>query len=139
MTKSREEIEAFVAEVMSAPAHVAQGLACVSVGEGEARLEFAAGPASLAPTGAVHGGVLAMLMEPAAVCALFPMLPAGAYAVTADLHVQHMRAARPGARLQIVARVLRTGKSLAVCVAGVMDGDTICSTARLTKAVVKAG
>lgn len=55
------------------------------------------------------------------------------------MHVQHMRAARPGARLQIVARVLRTGKSLAFCEASVMDGDTICSTARLTKAVVKAG
>ncbi len=136
MAKTREEIEAFVAQVMTAPAHVAQGLTAVSIAAGEATLEFAAGPASLAPTGAVHGGVLAMLMEPAAVCAAFALLPDGAYAVTADMHVQHMRPARPGARLRIVARALRVGKSLAFCEASVMDGDAVCSTARLTKALV---
>ncbi len=136
MSKTRDEIDAFVAEVMAAPAHRAQGLTAVSVADGEARLEFTAGPAAFAPNGAVHGGVLAMLMEPAAVCALFPKLEPGAYAVTADMHVQHMRPARPGARVAIVARVLRVGKSLAFWEASAMDGDTICSTARLTKAVV---
>lgn len=136
MAKSREEIEAFVAEVMAAPAHVAHGLEAIAVGGGEARLEFTAGPAAAAPNGAVHGGVLAMLMEPAAVCALWPLLPEGAYAVTADLHVQHLRPVRPGGRVTILARVLRAGKSLAFCEASVMDGEALCSTARLTKAVV---
>lgn len=136
MTRSREEIAALVAEVLSAPTHVAQGLTAVSFGDGEATLEFTAGPASLAPTGAVHGGVLAMLMEPAAVCAVFPLLPAGSHAVTVDMHVQHMRPASPGARLRILARVTRLGKSLAFCEASVIDGDAVCSTARLTKAVV---
>lgn len=138
MTRSREEIAALVAEVLSAPTHVAQGLTAVSFGDGEATLEFTAGPASLAPTGAVHGGVLAMLMDPAALCALLTTMPAGAHAVTADMHVQHMRPARPGARLQIVARVLRAGKSLAFCEANVIDDGKLCSTARLTKAMVKA-
>jgi len=136
MAKSRDEIDAAVAEVLAAPAHVAQGLTAVSVEAGEARFEFDAGPASLAPTGSVHGGVLAMLMEPAAVCAVYPLLPAGGHAVTVDMHVQHMRPARPGARLQIVARVTRLGKTLAFCEASVLDGETVCSTARLTKAVV---
>lgn len=136
MAKSRDEIDAVVADILSAPAHVAHGLTAVSVADGEATLEFVAGPASLAPTGAVHGGVLTMLMDPAALCALYPMLPEGAHAVTADMYVQHMRPARPGARLRIVARVLRMGRSLAFCEANVMDGDKLCSTARLTKAVV---
>lgn len=138
MAKTRNDIDAFVTEVLSAPAHVAQGLSAVSVDAGEAVLQFAAGPPAFAPNGAVHGGVLAMLMEPAAVCALYPMLEDGAYAVTADLHVQHLRPARPGATLRIVARVLRAGRSLAFCEASVMDGEAVCSTARLTKAVVAA-
>ncbi|HRY05107.1 MAG TPA: PaaI family thioesterase [Beijerinckiaceae bacterium] len=138
MAKTTEQIDALVADVLSAPAHIAQGLSAVAVGGGEATLEFVAGPASLAPTGAVHGGILTMLMDPAALCALLPMLPDGAHAVTADMYVQHMRPARPGARLQIVARVLRMGRSLAFCEADVMDGETRCSTARITKAVVAA-
>ncbi len=75
-----------------------------------------------------------MLMEPAAVCAVYPLLPDDAYAVTADMHVQHMRPARAGARLRIEARVLRAGKTLAFCEASVMDGDALCASARLTKA-----
>ncbi|MCC2108561.1 MAG: PaaI family thioesterase [Hyphomicrobiales bacterium] len=138
MAKTTEQNDALVADVLSAPAHIAQGLSAVAVGGGEATLEFVAGPASLAPTGAVHGGILTMLMDPAALCALLPMLPDGAHAVTADMYVQHMRPARPGARLQIVARVLRMGRSLAFCEADVMDGETRCSTARITKAVVAA-
>jgi len=138
MAKTTEQIDALVADVLSAPVHVAQGLNAVAVGVGEATLEFVAGPASLAPTGAVHGGILTMLMDPAALCALLPMLPDGAHAVTADMYVQHMRPARPGAKLRIVARVLRMGRSLAFCEADVMDGETRCSTARITKAVVRA-
>ena len=138
MSKSKDQIDAVVADILSAPAHVANGLRAVSVGDGEATLEFVAGPASLAPTGAVHGGVLTMLMDPAALCALYPMLPDGGHAVTADMYVQHMRPARPGATLRIVARVLRVGRSLAFCEASVMDGETLCSSARVTKAVVAA-
>lgn len=136
MAKSQKEIDAVVAAILSAPAHVAQGLRAVSVGDSEATLEFTAGPASLAPTGAVHGGILAMLMDPAALCALVSTMPDGVHAVTADMHVQHMRPARPGARLQIVARVLRAGRSLAFCEANVLDDGKLCSTARLTKAMV---
>jgi uncharacterized protein (TIGR00369 family) len=138
MAKSKVDIDAFVATVMSAPAHTTHGLTVVAIGDGEATLEFEAGPAALAPHGGVHGGVLAMLMEPAAVCALFPMLPADRYAVTADMHLQHMRPVRPNVRVKIVARVLRVGASLAFCEASVIDDGKTCTTARLTKAIVLA-
>jgi uncharacterized protein (TIGR00369 family) len=84
----------------------------------------------------VHGGVLAMLMEPAAVCAVHTLLPEGRHAVNADMHVQHMRPARSGALLTIFARVLRLGSSLAFCEASVIDDGKVCTVARLTKAVV---
>lgn len=56
MAKTREDIDAFVASVMSAPAHQAHGLKVVSIGEGAAILCFEAGSAALAPHGGVHGG-----------------------------------------------------------------------------------
>lgn len=138
MAKTSDEIDAFVAGVLGAPAHRAQGLTIVSIGDGEAVLAFEAGPAALAPHGGVHGGVLAMLMEPAAVCALYPLLPPDRMAVTADMHVQNMRPVRAGARVEIHARVLRVGKSLAFCEASVIDDGKVCTSARLTKAVVPA-
>ncbi|MFV0280834.1 MAG: PaaI family thioesterase [Rhodoblastus sp.] len=139
MSRTQKQVNALVETVLSAAPHKTHGLSAISVGPGEAVLEFVAGPASFGPTGAIHGGVLAMLMEPAAVCALLALLADDMHAVTADMHVQHMRPAPAGARLRITGRVLRLGKTLAFCEASVTAGDVLYSTARLTKAVVKAG
>lgn len=138
MARSKDEVAALVAQVMAAAPHIAHGLRAIAAADGEAKLEFEAGPASFGPNGSVHGGVLAMLIEPAAVCAILTMLPQGRHAVTADMHVQHMRPVRPGARVTISARVLRFGNALAFCEASVVSDDKVCSVARLTKAVVPA-
>ncbi|MDE2362884.1 MAG: PaaI family thioesterase [Hyphomicrobiales bacterium] len=139
MPKTQDEIEAFVAQVLDVPAHRAQALKALFVADGEARFEFVAGPAAFAPSGAVHGGVIAMLLEPTAVCALYTILPPDRVAVTADMHVQHLRPIRPHARVELFARVTRLGNALAFCEASASDEGKICSLARLTKAVVKTG
>lgn len=138
MPRTREQIADVVARVLAAAPHAAHGLTAVAVAEGEARLEFVAGPNSWGPNGDVHGGVLAMLIEAAAVCAVLSALEPDRHAVTADMHVQHMRPTRPGARIELTARVLRAGRSLAFCEAQVLDDGKVCSVARLTKAVVAA-
>lgn len=79
-----------------------------------------------------------MLIEGAAVCAVLSVLENGRHAVTADIHVQHMRPVRPGARIVITARVLRAGRTLAFCEAQVLDDGQVCPVARLTKVVVAA-
>ncbi|HEX4742985.1 MAG TPA: hypothetical protein VH353_16780 [Caulobacteraceae bacterium] len=60
------------------------GLALDRWSEGEARLSFVAGAASLCPAGDVHGGVVGLLLEPAAMFALMTVLPEDRSAVTAD-------------------------------------------------------
>lgn len=138
MPRTKEEIAALVAKLLAAAPHAAHGLRAVAVADGAATLEFVAGPASFGPNGEVHGGVLAMLIEGATLCAVLTVLDDDRHAVTADLHVQHMRPARPGARISITARVLRAGRSLVFCEAQVVDDGKVCSVARLTKAVVAA-
>ena len=136
--RSREEIEAFIRTALDIPAHRTYGLECVSWAQGEATLAFHAGEAALGPSGSVHGGVVAMLLEPAAVTALIPLLPADRYAATVDMHVQQMRPVRPGARVLLKARVLRLGANLAFCEAYAEDDGKTCAAARLTKAIIKA-
>ena len=119
-------------------AHRAQGLELVSWEPGLSSLAFTAGEAALGPTGDVHGGVVSLLLEPTALFALFPLLPAGRYAVTADIHVQLLRPVRPQARVRLEGKTLRLGSQLAFCEASASDDGKLCAIARLTKAIVRA-
>ena len=113
--RTLEDIERAIAQVLAAAPHRAFGLTFVRSSPGEAVLAFEAGDAALGPAGQVHGGVLSMLCEPAAVLALLPLLPADRYAVTADFHAQFLRPATPRARVELVGRVLKAGGRLAFC------------------------
>lgn len=136
MARAAEVLEAFFQSVLEIPAHSAFGLVLDAWSEGEARLSFVAGPASLAPAGDVHGGVVGLLLEPAALFALMTVLPEDRYAVTADVHTQLMRPIRAGARVDLAGRVLRAGRSLGFCeAAALVDGES-CAVARMTKAIV---
>lgn len=138
MTRSTEQVEAFFKSVLAAPAHRTFGLTLLRWTPGEAVLGFTADEACLGPSGEVHGGVVSLLLEPAATFALIPMLPADRYAVTADIHIQLPRPIRPQARVELIGRVTRLGSQLAFCEATAMDGDRVCVLARLTKAIVAA-
>jgi uncharacterized protein (TIGR00369 family) len=138
MARRAEVLEAFFRGVLAIPAHSTFGLRLDGWSEGEARLSFVAGAEALGPSGEVHGGVVGLLMEPAAMFALMTVLPEDRYAVTADVHVQLMRPIRAGVRVELAGRVLRAGRSLAFCeVAAIVAGET-CALSRMTKAIVSA-
>jgi uncharacterized protein (TIGR00369 family) len=138
MARTAEVLEAFFRSVLEIPAHNMFGLALEDWSEGEARLSFVAGPASLGPAGDVHGGVVGLLLEPAALFALMTVLPEDRYAVTADVHTQLMRPIRAGARVDLTGRVLRAGRSLGFCEAAALVDGEACALARMTKAIVPA-
>ena len=139
MTRTPEQIEQFFASVLAVPAHSAFGLELVRWAPGEAVLAFTAAGAALGPRGETHGGVVSLLLEPAAMFAAVSRLPADQYAVTIDIHVQHLRAIRPGARVELTGRLVRLARQFAFCEATAMDEDRLCASARVTKAVVAAG
>lgn len=99
-------------------------------------LRFNADGPCLGPAGEVHGGVVSLLLEPAATFALLPMLPDDRYPVSVDVHVQLLKPITPGSTVDLVGRVLRAGRHFAFCEATAREGEENCVVARLTKAIV---
>lgn len=130
------ELDSFIAALMTTPAHATFGLRYVGRDESGVWLAFTAGPSSMAPTGAVHGGVVAMLLEPAAGLVAMRALPPDRFAVTIDAHVQMLRAARPGDTIELVGRLVRMTRQVVFCDAEARSGDAVLARGRYTKAIV---
>ncbi len=129
------ETEALVEAVLGIAIHRHLGLGLVRHGEGMATLAFNAGPETQTNTGAVHGGVLSLLFEPAALIALIPLLGRQEYAATVDISVSLMSAVPAGAQVRLDAKVLRRGRSLAFVAVEAEAEGRVCAAARITKAI----
>lgn len=93
--------------------------------DGHARLELEATQEHLNPSGTVHGGVLATLVDTAMGQAVRSATGAGKVPATSQLTVTYLTAGKPGP-LVVVAAVRKRGKHLTVCDADVeQDGSTL--------------
>ena len=94
------------------------------VGDGEARLAFQADERHLNPAGAVHGGLLATVVDTTMGAAVRTTAD-GESPATSQLTVTYLRPGKPG-DLQVTARVSKRGDSLTMCEAEVeQDGKTL--------------
>lgn len=85
----------------------------------------------------VHGGLLAALLDNALASAAYTLTGPAAVYLTADLHVQMLRSARPGL-LTARAEVVRSGRTAAFCTGRITDAaDRLLATATATQ--VRAG
>ncbi|WP_193608410.1 hotdog fold thioesterase [Nocardioides lijunqiniae] len=92
--------------------------------DGEARLEMEVDDRHLNPAGAVHGGLLATLVDTTMGAAVRSVAD-GEGAATSQLSVTYLRPGRPG-RLVVTASVRKRGESLTVCEADVeQDGKSL--------------
>jgi uncharacterized protein (TIGR00369 family) len=86
----------------------------------------------------VHGGMVATLLDTAMGTACYTVLAPGETFLTADLHVDFFRAARPG-RLLAEGRVVHRTKRAVFCGAELYDGDGVqLASARCTQ-IVRGG
>lgn len=93
------------------------------VGDGETVFGFDADPAFGNP-GAVHGGILAAIVDFAVTTAVWTKLPAGADIVTADLHVSFLRTLPlDGTRYRCHGTVVHVGRTQANATAVVTADD----------------
>lgn len=90
--------------------------------DGEARLEIDVDDRHLNPHGAVHGGLLATLVD-ATMGAAVRSAADGAGAATSQLSVTYLRPGKPG-RLVVTASVRKRGENLTVCEADVSQDST---------------
>ena len=74
--------------------------------------------------GIIHGGMLTTLLDTAMGLAVATVMQQGEATATADLHVQFLRAARPG-RLTVRGTLLRRTRQLAFCAGQVQDAEGV--------------
>jgi uncharacterized protein (TIGR00369 family) len=73
-------------------------------------------PAHAQEEGVIHGGILTALADTAAVYALLPDLPPDRTTTSIEFKMNFLRPARPAAgELRAVSRLVRTGRTIAVC------------------------
>jgi acyl-coenzyme A thioesterase 13 len=85
-----------------------------TMGEGKARVAVTVGPGNVNLGGTLHGGTIATLVDCAGTVAIMTADPQGRPGVTTDLNVSYFAAGRMGDEVVGEARVLHTGKSLAM-------------------------
>jgi uncharacterized protein (TIGR00369 family) len=73
--------------------------------------------------GVLHGGVIAALIDTAAAYAIYPRTPPGFEITTVEMKVSFLSSVRKGGRAVAEARLLRLGRTLAVCACDVHDGN----------------
>lgn len=121
--------------------HQQLGVTLVERGDGTARLRLTSGEGTPRGIGgAVHGGVLATLVDMAMLVAVFSKLrPGQVPAGTADLGITYMRQAH-GDRIHADARVVKHGRQLSVIEVDLTDDDgTLCARGRVLYAFRSAG
>ena len=94
--------------------------------EGYARLSLALEPHHTNPHGVMHGGVITTMMDSAMGAALGALR--GREAVrnphaTVEMNASFLAAARPGDRLVVEGRIIRSGKTVAFGEAEARNGD----------------
>ncbi|WP_042882818.1 PaaI family thioesterase [Cupriavidus necator] len=133
-----DQTQARISAILEVPFNQHLGLILDEAGAGEARAHFDVGPEHLA-FGGLHAGVLYSLMEAACLFALLDSLDGSEHAVTHDLHASVMRSARIGERCDLIARVVRRGRTLAFVEARGEVGGKVIAAIQVTKSIVKPG
>ena len=115
------------------------GYRAVEAGEGRMVIDWDAGDAYAFPdtseTVVVHGGMVATLLDTAMGAACASTLTDDQGFLTADLHVEFYRPARPG-RLRADGRVVQRTRRIAFCAAELTDADgQLLASARGTQIV----
>jgi uncharacterized protein (TIGR00369 family) len=122
------------------PAAVLLGWELVEVDPeaGTIEVAFTASEQFLNPAGNVQGGFLAAMLDDTLGPALVATLGEGEWAPTIDLHVQFLRAARPG-RLRGSGRIVRRGRDIAFLAGELRDReDRVVATATASALVRRA-
>jgi len=111
------------------------GLDLLALAPGKAQVGFTAGGEMLVFGKYVHGGVLNGLLEPPALLAMLGHMREDETAMTVDVHLQHIRSVQAGERVVMTGRLLKRGRNIAFCDVVAQVGDSLCTTARMTKSI----
>lgn len=98
-------------------------------------IRFSPGANALNAVDALHGGVIATVLDVAAYLAVLPHLDAGEEAITVAFAAQYVAAAEPGDQLDVRGSFTRRTRGLAFAGAQLRDGTRLLASAMVTKAI----
>lgn len=119
-----EYLQAMIAGKRPEPAMTALlDIRLVAAAHGEVHFEGTTSARFANPSGTVHGGWTAGMLDSAAALAAFSTLPAGKTSTTVDLHMHCLRPIAPDAGLLFgEGRVINAGRTLILAESRVLDG-----------------
>lgn len=98
------------------------GLRLEALGRGACRMSVELRDDLRQRYGVMHGGVIAALVDTAVAYAIYPGVPPGREITTVEMKISFLSSVREGGRAVAEARLLRLGRTLAVCACDVHDG-----------------
>jgi len=115
------------------------GMQVESLGRGTCRMSVGLRDDLRQRYGVMHGGVIASLIDTAVAYAIYPQIPEGREITTVEMKVSFLSSVRDGGRASAEARLLRLGRTLAVCACDVRDeGGRHVAAALVTYMVIPA-
>ena len=115
--------------VTGLPAYLGARIVEMTPGRLVARMDVRA--ELLTPFGALHGGVMAGLVDHALGCVLYPLMERGQWAATTEFKLNYLRAVR-GGTLEAESTVLSMGRRSAVVRVEVTNEGTLACVAQGT-------
>ena len=126
-----------LAAVESHPLHRYIGVETIHAAQGRAHFEITVGSNTVNTYGAFHGGVVYTLCDMACYAALMSELAEGEDAVTHDIHVSLLRAAKIGDRIRFQGKVIKRGRNLGFMESEAYLGEQLIARATVTKSILK--
>jgi uncharacterized protein (TIGR00369 family) len=100
------------------------GASLLSVGDGEVVFRCTPDESTYNPIGMVHGGLLCILLDSAAGCAVHTQLPAGAGYSSIEIKVSFLKPLRADSgAIEVRGQALRVGRRVAFAEAHARNGD----------------
>ncbi len=118
------------------PLHRFLGVRGLDSSDGRASLKITVNENTANPAGMLHGGVAYALCDVVSYAALLPQLAEGEQAVTHDIQVSVMRAARLGDEVEFTGKVEKQGARIAFLDAQACVNGKVVASARVTKSIL---
>lgn len=128
-----------VAEALAVPLQNALGAALIDPDDPQAGVRFAVRGLACTPAGTLHAGALAGVLELAGYLAVLPELGDKQHAVTHAISAQYVAAAKEGADVTVVGRLVRRARSVAFLAVTAAVADRIIAEAQITKSIIDLG
>jgi uncharacterized protein (TIGR00369 family) len=123
-TSGVEFLRTILAKRLRPPIAILLDFDLVAVDDGKASFEVKPQEFHYNPTGSVHGGLAATVLDSALGCAVLSSLPAGVGYTTAELHVNLVRTiTRDTPKLRADGEVLHRGRTVRTASATLKDAD----------------